>query len=289
MENSRIIFLVSITISFVSGIFLIFHLLYPTAAIDPITITLFIIAIAPWMGSIFKSIEIPGGIKIDYQELKEISKELKDTGLISEPSKTQTYEESTFQSLNPTLQLANLRIEIEKRIRHLAELQGIIDLNKPLSQVISDLYQKEALSHDELEVLRRLLRVLNSAVHGKEIDEPVFLWAMDKGPQILAGLDNRVERRSEKISMGVKLSAANPDEFPWSEFKTDSTALQKNPRLKIFKIFKQSNGENVAFVLCDYSGSANVMLPHFIDPKYETALTPLKILQLIHQYEESGK
>jgi len=289
MENSRIIFFVSTIISLFSGILLILHLLYPTAAIDPIAITLFIIAIAPWMGSIFKSIKIPGGFQVDYQELKEISKELKDTGLISEPHKTQTYEESTIQSLNPSLQLANLRIEIEKRIRHLAELHGIIDLKKPLSQVISDLHQKEVLSRNEVEVLRKLLRILNSAVHGKEVDEPVFLWAMDEGPQILAGLDNRIKERSEKIATDIELTAANPDEFPWSEFKTDSTALQKNPHLKIFKIFKQLTGENIAFVIWDNGGSANVMLSHFIDARYETAITPLKLLQLIHRYEESEK
>jgi hypothetical protein len=295
MENKKIIFIISILISVFSIILLVLHLLFPTAAIDPITITLFLIAIVPWVGSIFKSIKLPGGFQVDYQELREISKELKDTGLISEPLKKQPYgestirpyEESTTQSLNPSLQLANLRIEIEKRIRHFAELQGIVDSKKPLSRVISDLYQLEAFSRDEFEVLRQLLRILNSAVHGKDVEEPVFLWAMDEGPLILAGLDSRIKKKSENMSIDFKLTSANPDEFPWSEFKTDRTALQKNQQLKIYKIFNQPSGENIAFILCDYSGPATIMLPHFVNSKYEAAITPLKVLQLIHGYERT--
>ena len=121
--------LISIVISIFAIILLILHLLVPAAAIDAITITLFLIAIIPWMSPIFKSIKLPGGFQIDYQELKEISKELDNSDLIAEPNQEPpTYETNTIESLNPTLQLANLRIEIEKRIRHFAELYGIVEV-----------------------------------------------------------------------------------------------------------------------------------------------------------------
>jgi hypothetical protein len=47
------------------------HLWIPEAKIDAITLALFAIAILPWLQPIFKSVELPGGFKVEMQEIRE--------------------------------------------------------------------------------------------------------------------------------------------------------------------------------------------------------------------------
>jgi hypothetical protein len=47
------------------------HLIFPNIKIDAITITLLFIALIPWLSPLFKSLEFPGGWKIEFQEMKE--------------------------------------------------------------------------------------------------------------------------------------------------------------------------------------------------------------------------
>ncbi|MER6146066.1 hypothetical protein ABT174_39680 [Streptomyces sparsogenes] len=44
------------------------HILSPGTAIDGTTLTLVGVAVLPWLGSVFKSIELPGGVKAEYRE-----------------------------------------------------------------------------------------------------------------------------------------------------------------------------------------------------------------------------
>jgi len=49
----------------------ILHIIFPNLIIDAITITLLFIALVPWLSPLFKSLEFPGGLKIEFQEMKE--------------------------------------------------------------------------------------------------------------------------------------------------------------------------------------------------------------------------
>ncbi|MGE5112918.1 MAG: hypothetical protein ACM3JB_18790 [Acidobacteriaceae bacterium] len=46
------------------------HLVWPSVRIDAITLGLLILAAVPWLAPLFKSIELPGGWKVEFQELK---------------------------------------------------------------------------------------------------------------------------------------------------------------------------------------------------------------------------
>jgi len=46
------------------------HLVWPDLGIDAVTLALFVIAIAPWLGPIFSSVELPGGWKFEYQQIQ---------------------------------------------------------------------------------------------------------------------------------------------------------------------------------------------------------------------------
>ncbi|MCZ6528930.1 MAG: hypothetical protein O6949_01180 [Chloroflexi bacterium] len=55
------------------------HLLVPDIKIDAITIALLILAMAPWLAPLLKTIELPGGWKFEFRELKEkVEQELRD-------------------------------------------------------------------------------------------------------------------------------------------------------------------------------------------------------------------
>ena len=45
------------------------HVLFPGIQVDAITVSL--IAIVPCLAPLFKSIELPGGVKVEFQELEE--------------------------------------------------------------------------------------------------------------------------------------------------------------------------------------------------------------------------
>ena len=56
------------TITIVALFLAAIHLIFPGAKIDAVTLTLFAIAVLPWLGSIFRSVEFPGGLKVQYPE-----------------------------------------------------------------------------------------------------------------------------------------------------------------------------------------------------------------------------
>ncbi|TQF05412.1 hypothetical protein E6W39_28230 [Kitasatospora acidiphila] len=47
------------------------HLVKPDVKIDGVTLVLAVIALVPWLGDLFESIELPGGAKLQYRKLEE--------------------------------------------------------------------------------------------------------------------------------------------------------------------------------------------------------------------------
>lgn len=62
--------LVSVLVSAVALFFAALHLLRPKLKIDAVTIVLIVAAALPWLGPIFKAIELPGGWRFEYRELR---------------------------------------------------------------------------------------------------------------------------------------------------------------------------------------------------------------------------
>ncbi|GAA4605215.1 hypothetical protein BJY16_005300 [Actinoplanes octamycinicus] len=48
----------------------IVHLIWPGLRIDAVTLALLVVAVVPWLGRIFASVELPGGWKLEYREFK---------------------------------------------------------------------------------------------------------------------------------------------------------------------------------------------------------------------------
>jgi hypothetical protein len=165
--------------------------------LSTVSLGLTVLALSPWLLESIKSFELPGIGKLELREkLDRLTEEAKESGLLAEPEgaeKPATYE--TIYSDDPTLALAGLRIELEKRINQLSQLAGLVGDNRPRGNVLAKaraLQENRVLSTDEFHVFLDLIPLLNEAVHAGEYNLRAADWAIQTGPKLLAGLDHKI-------------------------------------------------------------------------------------------------
>ena len=173
------------------------HIIWPRLAIDAVALVLIVIAILPWLAPLVKSLELPGGWKVEFQELQKAASRAETAGLLA-PETTEPEVLFSFQSIanrDPVLALAGLRIEIEKRLVLLTEAHNLNAGRRSLGvgQLLRLLAQAEVLTNEERSILADMVNLLNSAVHGAEVDPRAAAWAIDVGPRLLTSLDERVK------------------------------------------------------------------------------------------------
>ncbi|PKA99470.1 hypothetical protein B0O79_3181 [Flavobacteriaceae bacterium MAR_2009_75] len=184
------------------------HLIFPKINIDLITVFLIAIAIVPWVESLFKSVELPGGLKLEFQDLERIELEAKEAGLIKDDSEEDSQieyldKDYVFVDLaktNPSLALVSLRIEIEKRLRQIAEKYSIESNRYSMSRTLQILSKKGILTAQENSTMRDMISTLNHAAHGMEFDQRTAEWIIDNGPQIIDSLDSKIHIRGGAFS-----------------------------------------------------------------------------------------
>ncbi len=188
-------FKVQLAITLGALVVAVVHLKWPSLAIDGITLTLIVIAIVPWLAPLFKSMEFPGGWKIEFRDLAKVQERAEQADLLAPVTAIDTETEYPFQIVaedDPNLALAGLRIEIEKRLRRLAQSVNIPIYRASVGKLMRSLYQKGILSQEAYGVLADMIGLLNEAVHGAEVDRRALNWAMEVGPRILKALDERI-------------------------------------------------------------------------------------------------
>ena len=187
---------IQILISISAVIIAVIHLVWPNLSIDGITLFLFAVAIIPWVAPLFKSLEFPGGWKIEFQDLQKAKNEADKVGLLapaSEVAKTPKYSFQTIADNDPNLALAGLRIEIEKRLQILAESNSVPVRKQGISSLMRELMKQKVLSQEEYSVLSDMVGMLNSAVHGAVVDKRAVDWAIETGSRLLKSLDDKVK------------------------------------------------------------------------------------------------
>ncbi|SHH21369.1 hypothetical protein SAMN05421866_2253 [Chryseobacterium oranimense] len=175
------------------------HLIFPTIKIDLITVILFCLIIIPWLEPLFKSVELPGGLKLEFHDLEKIEKEAEKVGLINKEKNSnilsENYEFIEIANTNQSLALISLRIEIEKKLREIAHKYNIGANNFSISKIITILSEKNILSIQESRVLKEILYTLNQASHGVEYDVRTGSWIIEIGPEILKSLSSKIIKR----------------------------------------------------------------------------------------------
>jgi hypothetical protein len=170
------------------------HVVFPRLAIDAVALVLIVVAVVPWLAPLFKSVQIPGGWKVEFQELQAVAAKADDAGLLS-PAPAKPEEEYAFQSVaqrDPNLALAGLRIELEKRLVRLAEAHDVGTTMQGMGRLLGELARRGVLSEDEESVLSDLVHLLNAAVHGASVDPRATEWAMDVGPQLIQSFEEKL-------------------------------------------------------------------------------------------------
>ena len=186
------------------------HLFFPNLKIDAIFITLIVIAIIPWLEPLLKSVELPGGLKVEFQDFKKLEDEAKKAGLIksdknpeiAEVKHSETYSFIEIAEQNEELALVGFRIEIEKRLRSLADKYSIESNRYSVTRLIEALTKEEILTIAEKTSLIDIISTLNKASHGMEYDQRNANWVIENGPKILESLDDKLGIRSGRISAG---------------------------------------------------------------------------------------
>ena len=183
-----------IILSIVAFILLILHHLFPQFKIDVIDLALFVLLLLPWFSSIIKGVELPGGIKIEFQDLKNASDKI-----INESAETiSTVDRNKEEVFVPrdnsaAIALVSLRIEIEKRIQKLISYYQIDD-KSDIPALLYELRKNKVLSESELDGLRTIVIYGNRVAQGVSVDTNIIEWAKNEGPKILAILDAKIEQ-----------------------------------------------------------------------------------------------
>jgi hypothetical protein len=97
----------------------------------------------------------------------------------------------TIAEQDPRLGLILLRIEIEKRLRAIADKMGLPKA-RSISQMLRELEGQGVLSSESLGGLRDLISLGNQAAHGVPVSSDAALSAVDYGPRVLGILEAKL-------------------------------------------------------------------------------------------------
>jgi len=193
---------IQLLISSIAILLAIVHIVLPNLTVDLITVALLIIAIIPWLGSLFRVVELPGGIKVEYQELEKVTESAKRAGLLKTKStkslpmaRKPVYQDIALE--DPNLALAGLRIEIEKRLIEIANSHNIKTHKTSVGTLSRILKDQKILTDQEYSALSDMIVMLNSAVHGAVVERDAVKWALDTGNQILHALDEKIAEKGK--------------------------------------------------------------------------------------------
>lgn len=185
------------TITLVALVAILARVVWPDLRLDTVTLGLLALAALPWLSPLIKSAELPGGFKIEFQDVKQAGDKITaGAPLVGNP---QAPAATSLESINivandPNLALVGLRIEIEKRLRRLAATRDLSP-DQPLSRLVQALFSQRFLDAEEYEGLRVLIDAGNRAAHGASVSQDIMVWTKDYSGQILAALDSKLRNQ----------------------------------------------------------------------------------------------
>jgi hypothetical protein len=191
-----------VTISVTCAILAVLHVTFPTVRIDYITLILLVLGVLPWFSPLIKSLELPGGLKIELQDVKAATdkvtagaKEREGVEVTAPPPVVVAHEESSIERLreiggsNPNLALVGLRIEIERRLTAVAMKEKIPTKGRSAGWLLRELQERKKLSPEIASGLNELVALGNQAAHGAHVTRDAAEWALDKAPAVLGILE----------------------------------------------------------------------------------------------------
>lgn len=193
MKNQKRNTVIKVLISLGAVALVAVHLIWPGLTIDAITLGLVIVAILPWLSSLIESAKFPGGWEVKFRDVEAAGQKITASSEVTAevPSPKPSYLEISDQ--DPNLALVGLRIEIEKRLRILAEKHQIPS-QRSLMRLFDELRKRDILNDASMSGLQELVMAGNQAAHGAKVEHRIAEWAFDYGPIILTALDEKLDK-----------------------------------------------------------------------------------------------
>jgi len=191
------------------------RIVWPSLNIDLVTVVFLVLAAIPWMLPVLKSLEFPGGIKIELRDVQaaarniiEGSAMLRGTASVKAegtiiPRSAQELKETLgtlkeIARVGHEIGLVALRIEIEKRLRRIAEARGVAGAGRSAGYLIQLLVKNEILPEPIATGLQEFIRLGNSAAHGADVEPAAADWAMENADAVLNALESMSQLASIK-------------------------------------------------------------------------------------------
>ena len=160
------------------------------------TVLLLVVAVLPWISSLVKSVELPGGLKIEFQDLEGAAGKVKSRKPPSEARERKTRILIQDLGEDPALVLVAVRIEIERRLRELARRHHL-DERQPLATLFHKLRVREVFDRRTLSGIQDLVNYGNQAAHGMPVAADAIHWAEQYAPGVLEVLDQALGESAE--------------------------------------------------------------------------------------------
>jgi hypothetical protein len=178
-------------------------LLFPEFSIDSVTLILAAVAVLPWVMPLVKSLELPGGFKIELQDVKEATEKvvhgsvgvsLSDvkataTGIVLTPNQQVVERLKEVAANDGNLALVGAGIELEKRLLRLAETRGLNVQRLSFGQLLREIEGAKVLPSEVITGLRDLVALRNRAAHGTPVSPEAADWVLDILPSMLETID----------------------------------------------------------------------------------------------------
>lgn len=197
-----------LAISAVALALVIVHNLFPSLKADTATVVFLVLMVLPWFAEVVKSLELPGGFKIELRDVKEAAAKvlagphvvgaeahvtaigsIKAEGVIGTPAEQTAQRLQEVAAKDPNLALVGARIEIEKRLLDIAAHLSIDLSRRSAGVILQQLQRQGAVPSDVAAGLRDLIALGNQAAHGASVDPSAADWVVDVLPDILSTLD----------------------------------------------------------------------------------------------------
>ncbi len=158
------------------------HIFLDTVTIDAIAIVLIVLASLPWVFPYLKTLELPGGVKIELKDVKSAVEQV-SSGTEASSSDGDAYEYLQVVSAHdPNLALVAIRIEIEKAVRAtLGDSTRPIPLSKAMSQLVAD----GVISKRTASGMQDFIKLGNQAAHGVTVDRDAADFAIENAANLL--------------------------------------------------------------------------------------------------------
>ena len=154
-------------------------------SISPIAAGALALAVMPWVIQLVERISAPGGFEVVFAKAERQLLESE-----ADPDAADIDAFKYFESNDPNLAIAMLRVQIERRLRQIAEdiMLEPDPRGRPrtLRSLTDALGERGAITKEAVVLLHDLMPVMNEAVHGVEVGSRGTEFALTYGPRILS-------------------------------------------------------------------------------------------------------